>query len=278
MKAVNLFFLKARIWMYGPFILIGLLTAIVLLLIYILSNSEDELKSSTYPYGSPFALTDFRNLQAAYLSANGGEASLSELQSVRYTGILETGGKAIPFSSIKRQPWKSLLTLDFKKYELSFIVDGDTVWQRVKLIGKEPVSSLMASDQAIQIRQSGAFFDPVMMLFLFEEGEVHEITFGKWEDREALLVDFQNTDLKLSSIAYIDAKTMYLLAREDRLDDQSTRTLVYSEHRRIAGLLEPLVTTTIVDGELDNRVTIEQTDYNIGTIPSMFQFPEDSQK
>lgn len=65
-------------------------------------------------------------------------------------------------------------------------------------------------------------------------------------------------------------------AREDKLDDGSLRTLLYSDYNAIDGFQHAFITETFVDGALENRVTIESARHNIGTFSSFFEFPKKS--
>lgn len=261
--------------MWGPFLLLGVLSVslIIFALSYFNLLDSDWNSGENYPYGSIRDLSLWENLQPAFLRANGGEETLSKLQSVRYIGDLENGEQSIPFTSIKKRPWQSLLTLRLPTYELSFIVDGDTVWQRVEAQTKKPVDSLLEGDEAMRIRQLGAFFDPVMTLFLYNEGVIQSLKEGVLDGQTVLVLHFSNEDFKLDCKAYIEPKTMHVLSRVDFLEDGTVRSLFYSNHRKVGGLIEPFVTVTYIDEKFDNRVRVERSDHNIGTFSSFFEFP-----
>lgn len=271
--------LKARIWMWGPFLLIGVffVSLTVFSIKYFDLIGSDWNSGEHYPYGSMRDLTLWENLQPAFLKANGGEESLSILQSVRYIGVLNNGEQSIPFTSIKKRPWQSLLTLRFPKFELSYVVDGETVWQRVEAPAKKPIDTLLKGDEAMRIRQMGAFFDPVMTLCLFNEGVIQSLKEGVLDGQPVVVIHFANEDFKLDCKAYIDPKTMHVLSRIDFLEDGTVRRLVYSDHRKVGGMIEPFVTVTHIDGEFDNRVRVERNDHNIGTFPSFFEYPGDEE-
>ena len=265
---------KARLWMWGPFI--GFAVALVLLLIFVVpSLLEPEVDNSggVFPYGRPYQLTLPGELRRAYIAANGDESSIRELNSIRASGVLETGDERASFTSIKKRPWQSVLNLRFHTHELTFAVDGDTVWQRVQPRGKEPIVNLKSGEEARRIRQLGAFFDPVMMLFLLGKGTILGIREGNWEDQASVVLDFENEELALRSTAYIDPKTMFLLARVDALPDGGNRTLLYSDHRKVLSVIEPFVIETRVNGEFDNRVKINRIEYNVGAFSSTFEYP-----
>jgi hypothetical protein len=267
---------KSKLWMWGPFLGFGFaVLALLLFLVPSLFDLERGEPKVAYPYGTPDQLTLPGELRSAYLAANGGRSSLLELQSMRSSGVLETGGERAPFTSIKKRPWQSRLNLRFHNYELSFAVDGDTVWQRLTPRAQEPVVELKEGREADQIRQLGAFFDPVMMLFLLGEGQILRVEAGHWNDRSAMVLEFENRDLNLRATAYIHPQNMHLLARMDQLPNGDKRLLVYSDHRKVQGLIEPFIVESRIGGEFDNRVKVERMEPNIGTFSSFFQYPGD---
>lgn len=267
---------KAKLWMWGPFAGLALFVLVVVVfLVPALFDPDRGAGEEAYPYGTPYQLTLPGELRQAYLEANGGEASLKDLQSLRSSGVLENGSERISFTAIKKRPWQSLLNLRFHTHELSFVVDGDQVWQRVTPRGRSSMVELKDGQEAIRIRRLGAFFDPLMMLFLLNEGRLLGVEEGMWKERPAIVVRFENSDLDLKSTAYVDPSTMHQLARVDAVSDGSQRTQHYSDHRKVFGLIEPFTVETRVDGELDNRIKVERIEHNIGTFPSSFSFPGD---
>lgn len=269
---------KARLWMWGPFILFGLVFAglVWYALQFEFEASDNEQNSGEVPSDPLYQLTELEDLRQAYLAANGGRESLEALQSVRTRGVLETGGKQVPFLSIKKRPWQSLLTLRYPAYELSFVVDGDVVWQRLTMRGQEPVTMQSTGEEAADLKQLGAFFDSVMRLFLFQTGTVHGITEGVWDGQTAVVVEFEDGESAIKSKAFINPANMHLLARKDDLAEDGQRTLLYSDYKTISGVLVPFTVKTIVNGALETQLTLENIDYNIGTFPLFFQFPGNS--
>ena len=275
--------------MWGPFILGGLLFLACLYFVFTnLSNSGAETTPETSgaeegseaesPEQTLSQLTASReNLRRAYLAAHGGEDRLAGLRSSRSRGILETKNGRVPFLSVKKRPGKSSLTLRFPDYEQKLVVDGDVVWQRISAPQKESKVNRLEGKTATQIQQLGAFFDPVMALFLQNEGILRGIETADSETGPMILVDFENENLSLRSTAFIDAATLQLASRVDALGRGNERTFFYLDYRNVDGVLAPFVVESYLNGNFENRVKIEQIEYNLGIFPATFEMPDELQ-
>lgn len=263
--------------MWGPFILGGLaflaaLFFLVPMLTRTTGGNESPEKSVTERSLSETTASR-TNLRRAYLAANGGEALLDGLHSSRARGVLETSFGQVPFLSLKKRPGKSALTLHFPTHEQKIVVDGEAIWQRISTPQTEPKVDRFDPDENKQALQLGAFFDPVMSLLLEGEGTVHAIETGVSEDGSVIIVDFESEELGLRSKAIIDASTLELKSRVDTLADGRERTIRYSDYRSFDGLLVPFVVESYLGEAFENRVTLEQIEFNLGIFPSMFEPP-----
>jgi hypothetical protein len=271
--------LKAKIWMWGPFIVFALVFTILILVVFNLD--EGSPGGVNQVANTPIALEEQSLLEiliADYLAANGGEETLASLQSARFSGRLETDGETIPYVSIKKRPSQSHLSLQFPNYKLSLVVDGESVWQRVSVEGQSPINTLVDDEDAREIRRLGLFFDPVTMVLLLDQGTIDDVAEGFWEGSRCLILEFENRSLGIDSTAYIDSETMHVLARVDRLKDGSVRTLRFSQYTTVDGFQHAFSTETYLDGDLENRVVIESARHNIGTFSSFFEFPENAEE
>lgn len=266
---------KAKIWMWTPFLVLAAFTAILLLVVFNLNRGDlESVDQGDGSAGLGEEKTLVERLAEGYLAANGGAEAIASLRSLRFSGTFETDGQIIPYVSVKKRPSQSHLSLIFPGYKLALVVDGDVVWQRVLVDGEDPVNSLVDEAEAEEIRRLGMFFDPVTMALLLSEGTIDDAFEGDWKGRSCYVLEFRNAELNLDSVAYIDSETLRVLAREDMLDNESKRTLIYSQYETIDGFQHALTTESYVDGELDNRVVVESAQHNIGTFSSFFEFPE----
>lgn len=266
---------KARYWWVG-----AVLVCLILILCVAVWNfwprASVEAPDHVQDYGSLEELTRFSNFRLAYLRANGGEERLQRLQSVRSSGVFESGGQSLPFFSLKRRPDQSLTTLTFPSYELSYGVDGDVVWQRVTPIGGESVYELKTGDEAEALGQMGEFFDPIMRVLLFDDGMIERLSPSNWQGAPAVKVEFQTEDGYIKAAAYVEIKHMRPLARIEKFTDGKERKVLYSDYRSVGGMQEPYLVETFIDDVLQSRVVIAKSQINVGAVASLFQFPEKS--
>lgn len=222
-------------------------------------------------------LSNSTTFRTAYINANGGEKRLDELQGILSSGTFESGGQTVPFRAIKRRPNQSVTTLKMPKYDLSFIVNGDQIWQRVEAPGQEPIDSLLEGQQGEAMREMGYFFDPLMHVVLLEPEDITSIIPNIWEGQACLLLEFNSGTRNMAARVYIDALELTPIARVENFADGSERKVLYGDYRRNAGgTLEPHLIETFLDDELQNRVVVETIRPNPGVVGFIFEYTGDN--
>lgn len=262
-------------WPYlGVAIVCGLLAGVVY---SVWSNTEvtdHKVESVPAGFGSMEELTSLPKFRLAYLKANGGEESLAALQSVRASGVMESEGNTVPFFTMKRRPDMSLTTLKMPDYDLTFGVDGDVVWQRVTAEGQEPQYTLNSGEEAEALGETGAFFDPIMGVLLFDQGTIERLSPSQWMGKDAMKIEFYSEESSIRAAAYVDIRTMQPLARIEKFSDGRVRKVLYGDYRTVGGMMEPFEIKKYVDDILQVRIVIDKSDANVGAILSLFKYPE----
>jgi len=241
---------------------------------YFWPEAEPEEVVIEKDYGTMEDLTRFTSFRAAYLEANGGEEQMENVQSVRTTGQMEIDGQTIPFFSLKRRPNQSLTTLKMPEYELTYVVNGDQIWQRIMVPGKDPILELKTGDQAEEIGRMGVFFDPLARVLIFGEGAVESLSPSSWMGTETIKIEFQTNEGSMRAAAYVEVQTMHPLALIEELPDGRERKVIYSDYRSINGMQEPFLIENYLDDELQSRTILEDSRTNVGTVASLFEYPE----
>ncbi len=267
---MNIYELKARLWLWWPFLVIGF----VFFGVYHFAVRYFEGDPTQVTLVAPDRdLTLLADLRAAYLEANGGAALLSRLQTIQLRGTLVSGGNELPFLQLKRRPDQSLLTLMFPDYRLSFGVDGSDVWRRVAVPGREPEYQRVDAELAEGLQKMGEFFNPVLQVLLSEGFAVEGIATTVWEGQPVIAMEFLKDREGIRSTAYIDRARLLLLGVEEILASGKQRRLVYGDYRAVGGIQEPGWIETYMNGELSNRVSIESVEHNVGAVPVIFRYP-----
>jgi len=258
-------------WPYlGAVVVCGLLGGLV----YFFWPDAEEVDYAPTGFGTMEELTRFSAFRLAYLSANGGEEQLEALQSVRASGVMESGGAEVPFFTIKRRPDKSLTTLEMPDYDLTFGVDGDVVWQRVTAEGQAPQYELKTGAEAEALGEMGAFFDPIMGVLLFDLGTIERLSPSQWMGVDAVKVEFYSEEANIRAAAYVDIRTMQPLARIEAFSDGRERKVLYADYRKVGGMLEPFQVETYLDDVLQSRIVIHKSEANVGAVLALFKYPE----
>ncbi|MGZ0707172.1 hypothetical protein ACWPKO_02410 [Coraliomargarita sp. W4R53] len=232
---------------------------------------------AAHSFGTMEELTDYPKFRAAYLEANGGEARLKKVLSIRNSGVMISGEAEVPFFTIKRRPDKSLMTLKMRDYDLTFGVDGDVVWQRVKVDGQAPQYELKTGAEGRALGEMGEFFDSTMRVLLLNKGKIEHLSPSQWSGADAVKIEFSPDESNIRVSAYVDIRTMHQLARIEEFSDGRTRKILYDDYRNVAGMMEPFQVETYINDVLQSRIVIDKCEANVGAILSLFEYPE-SQK
>jgi len=266
--------LKAKLWFAWPFvagmIFIALATAFAFKMLS--PPASDGQVGKSLPVDIE-QLLDKEGFKEAYISANGGRQGLESLQTIHAKGVLLTNGEERSFSLLKKRPDKSLLTFDMGDYELTFGVHGEVVWQRVQAPGADPAYALKKGDEAAALKTMGEFYDPLLRTVAFAEGMIEAITLDEWNGRTALKVRFRPKEVETPMDAYLDPDTLRPWARTQRFKDGREKQVIYSDYRVVAGMQEPFVVETYIDGSLKDRLTFGQCNANVGIVQSVFEYP-----
>ena len=264
---------KARIWMWWPYAAFLLLTALLVGgFFYFMPSGASQLTEGEKA-AQIQQLTKPEVFLRAFISANGGEAKLEALKSIRTTGTFESGGQTVPFRTIKRRPDKSITTLQMPDYKLSFVVNGATAWQRVEQPMQDPVDTLKQGEEASALRDLGHFFGPLMHVVLNEPEGIVAIEEASWESEPVLRMEFESKRRKMHATVLIDLQNMAPILRREESADGVTREVFYRDYRQIdGGILEPFSVETYVNGELQSRVLIENCETNVGAPGFLFEY------
>lgn len=237
----------------------------------------DNSEATSTPMAAYGPLDDLLNksrFQQAYLTANGGSEMLKKMQTIRVSGWVESEGARQRFVSVKKRPDKSLLTLQFENYDLSFGVNGKTAWQRVTLEGQEPQVELLEQKEAAALIDSAQFFGPVMRALLFGDGQISNLKPAIMQGQECILVDIKRREQNTSMQIYVDHSTMHVLARIETFADGKIRKILYGNYQKLEGMNEAFHIESYLNDALQSRIIIEHGTTNFGVLSKVFDMPQ----
>ena len=237
------------------------------------STTFEEADTSAPTFGTIEDLTQYENFRSAYLEANGGETSIASILSIRNSGVMISGDSEVPFFTIKRRPDKSLTTFKMREYDLSFGVDGETIWQRIKADGQAPNYEIKTGAEAQALAEMGEFFDSTMSTLLHNKGNIERLSSSQWSGTDTVKVEFTPKTNQTKVTAHFDIHSMQQLARIEKFSDGRTRKTLYDDYRNVAGMLEPFTIETYMDDVLQSRILVEKCEANVGAILSLFKYP-----
>ncbi|MFP4261185.1 MAG: hypothetical protein ACLFS1_08915 [Opitutales bacterium] len=219
-------------------------------------------------------LTDLATFRAAYLEANGGREAINRLQSLQVTGTIESDGSTVPFRTVKKRPNKGIFIMSMPEYEVSLVVNGDVVWQRVEQPGMEPVNTLMPDDEAHATRNLGYFFDTTMHILLDEPSAIERLAADSWESTETLRMDFSSAERTAAGSVHFDPDTLQPIVQIQKSGEDGQRMTRYEDYRAIEdGIQQPFRSETFLNGDLVNRTKIEKVATNPGILDFIFEYP-----
>ena len=226
------------------------------------------------PYGSLDDLLSKPRFQQAYLNANGGPEMLNKLQTIRVSGWMESQDQRQRFISVKKRPDKSLLTFELEDYDLSFGVNGQTVWQRVAVQGQATQVKLLEQHEAEAIIDSAQFFGPVMRALLLGDGEISDLEAAVWDGQECILVQITRGVQDPTMQVYVAPSTMHALARVETFSDGKIRKTLYKNYQKLEGMNEAFHVESHLDDVLQSRIIIERGTTNFGVLSKVFDIPQ----
>ncbi len=257
-----------------PFVLAILLTLAAIWAVRVwMSDVGQHENEKEYPYGTLSELSNPEQFKLAYLRANGGRQMLKVLQSVKLTGRVETEEANYRFASVKMRPDRMLLSFQFDTHDITYGINGDVVWRRIRADGVEPKIEQLGGDEAEAMLGMGRFFGPVLRICLLEEGRLDGIEVSEWDGDEVLKVLLVDGSEGTRMEVYVDPQTMFPVARVEYFSNQTTRKTLFGDYHVLSGMQEPFWVESYVDDVFKNRVIVERGDSNFGTISSLFEMP-----
>ncbi|MGE9296492.1 MAG: hypothetical protein ACQKBV_09425 [Puniceicoccales bacterium] len=226
-------------------------------------KAENEARRYLRPPGSQSELI------GRYLQAQGGEAQIAQINSIRLQGKVIADGKEIPFSQIKRAPNQSRLIIETQPRRMITTDNGKEVWRSFEGL---PTAYRLTGEAAHTARGSSPILSPIWALrdtpgALDWSGqeEIDGVTYYK--------IEVKRTD-RPDLTYWIDGERYLEYRVESITPSGQLEVTTFEDYRKVGWLTIPFHIIVTRDGEIASEIIIEQADLNIGLLSAYFDAPE----
>ena len=236
-------------------------------------RSEDERTAIIkLPHGTLSELTQIKTFTQAYLKVNCNATLLENTQTIRVSGQLVNGDNRQAFSLIKKRPDRMLFTIDRGSHELTFGVNRDNVWRRIRAPQHDDLFALIEGQEADAWLSQRRFFDRIISASL-GEGRITAIEVSSWTGADCLKVSTLSADGAAVDIL-VDPRTMHPIVELEPIPDGTIKQTTFSDYRDIDGMPIAFDMVSSVEGEQQSRIIIDKASINSGVLSTLFDLPE----
>ncbi|WOO42337.1 hypothetical protein [Rubellicoccus peritrichatus] len=237
---------------------------------YVANVVEEEVLEPTFPVEIPQASgpLSIEDIFARYAAAHGGTEQLSEISSLKLRGQVQSNGRTLNFSQIKRTPNLTRVSYQNDEGKVTDYYNGSVAWRRVQ--GHENAYRLDDASKK-DFEESSA----LLSTFWTERNNIHNYAMleqGKIGHKQYYRIGVHNLKGK-SSIYWIDSDTFFERRMVTQQEDGSIETIDYSDYKYIGALPVPMHIEYSHDNKLVTTVDIDSASINAGIPSSLFDPP-----
>ncbi len=211
-----------------------------------------------------------------YVNAIGGIDKLNSIKTAKITGKYVNGNFEIPFTQTISTPDKILIEMTMQGLTMKQACDGTTAWMINPFQGsKDPEK--MTAEQTKYMKEQADFAGKLVNYK--DKGYTAELE-GKEDMEGSDVYKIKLTD-KDGDVTYyyIDASTYMLLKESNKRkikEKEIASDTYFSDYKSIDGLLVPMAMSvkTSAQGMGDQKVTIENIEFNVNVDDSIFKMPD----
>jgi outer membrane lipoprotein-sorting protein len=211
---------------------------------------------------------------AKNLESRGGLEKWKSIQSMKVTGTIDSGGRAIGLTAWSKRPNLSRQEMVFQGQQMVQAFDGTHVW--VLAPGAADNKPQEIKGAQADLARAQAEFDSVLIDYK-EKGNKVELV-GKESDEGHdvyhLRVTRKGGDVQnyyLDADTGIERKITSTLKGPNR--ETATATIEFGDFRDVDGLKAPFSIKNVIDGKLISQVTVSKVEFNVPIADSLFQMP-----
>ena len=215
-------------------------------------------------------------LYSEFISNNGGQKNILELNSVIVTGSILQDDQKVKFRLYRKRPNKMRITINFDAYEISTIFNGTKAWREVTSNLDRIELSKIEGQELATLKSDSSFDSPFYEAFKNRK----YITVAALEEvngEEAVRLDFDPAgnfgfkSLWLSLEHYQEVKMLRFVPSEEEASQEQREEIFYSGFNLINGIYWAKEMRHFFDKELVKEVSIEEVKANTGVYDSFFE-------
>ena len=237
------------------------------------TEKDTPSEANPFPYGTIHELTELKKFKAAYLQANCNTELLQSIQTIRLTGHMGNEGESLKFSILKKRPNQILFTIDHDLYDMTFGVNGPTVWRRIRTSNQADQTSLLEDEEAQEWLDQREFFDVIITATL-GRGSIKPIKIATWQRSKFLKVTVTEANGEKSVEVLVNPQTMYPEVELKRLEDGSLQKTIFSNYENIKGMPIPFKIESFIDNTPQNTIILKAASINCGIPSDLFGMPQ----
>ena len=214
----------------------------------------------------------------AFIQANLGSDGADRFNTIRFSGVIHQAGDAQEFVIYKKQPDRARMNWTLGNgIKVAFGVHGSTVWRQLQAPNGERQMNLLEDAEATSIRSLGRFFTHFIR-YALDYGAFDpnfKIVDDAAEDGDLIEIEFTNPYDGMLSRVSIDPETLLVQRRDDPGRGSASDLVVCGDYESVQGVQMPKTQKTYRDGELMQRIEIDQVAFNSGIVSSIFDLPRE---
>jgi len=212
------------------------------------------------------------------IEARGGLEKLKAIKSMRVTAKIHSEGMNLPLVLQIKRPGMVRGEAIFQGKALVRAYDGETAWQINPFDGlkeAEPMSGYDAKEMLYIGDLDGPLVDYKAKGNTVELAGKEELEATPVYKLKVTLKDGEVKYLYLDAHNYLELKETWKQKGDGKATDVDT---VYSDYKAVAGVMIAHSWETRVNGELDDRTSLEKVEVNISVDDSIFKMPKKTQE
>lgn len=221
----------------------------------------------------PSALELYQN----YIDANGGRINMASLSTLLVKGsLIQSDGESVDFKLYRKRPQMMRMKYEFDRYQVEQISDGIEAWQVVSPnVGESSIFDITGEALESLLRDNkmeGPFFHAGMRddwIVPVAEEEVRGQMAIRIEVSPEANIGYDV--LWLSSENFQEVKLQRSLSREASNEAEKVEEIYFTEFDKVAGIWLANEIEYFTDGELTQRVLINEVRANVGIFDSYFE-------